>query len=77
MMHASYVTDKNGRKVAVQIPIKIYEKLEMDSEELYEIKAYDRAKARKSEPIPFEQSVKEIDLLRNDHLLSLYRKSGI
>ena len=77
MIHESFVTDKKGRKVAVQIPIKIYEKLEMDSEELYEIKAYDRAKARKSEPIPFEQSVKEIDLLRNDHLLSLYRKSGI
>ena len=68
MIHESFVTDKNGRKIAVQIPIKIYEKLVMDSEELYEIKAYDRAKARKSEPIPFEQAVKEIDLLRNDRL---------
>ena len=39
MIHESFVTDKNGRKIAVQIPIKIYEKLVMDSEELYEIKA--------------------------------------
>jgi len=68
MIRKSFVTDKNGRKIAVQIPIKIYEKLVTDSEELYEIKAYDRAKARKSEPIPFEQAIKEVDLLRNDHL---------
>ena len=64
MIHESFVTDKNGRKIAVQIPIKIYEKLLTDSEELYDIKAYDRAKARKSEPIPFEQALKEIELLR-------------
>ena len=68
MIHKSFVTDKKGRKIAVQIPIKIYEKLVMDSEELFEIKTYDRAKARKSEPIPFDQAIKEIELLRNDLL---------
>ena len=68
MTRESFVTDKNGRKIAVQIPIKTYEKLVMDSEELYDIKAYDRSKTRKSQPIPFEQAVKEIDLLRNDLL---------
>jgi hypothetical protein len=64
MIHESFVTDKNGRKIAVQIPIKAYEKLVADLEELNDIKAYDRAKARKSEPIPFEQAFKEIELLR-------------
>jgi len=65
MTRESFVTDKNGRKIAVQIPNKTYEKLVMESEELYEIKAYDRAKTRKSKPISFEQAVKEIDLLRD------------
>jgi len=64
MIHESFVTDKKGRKIAVQIPIKVYEKLVADLEELNDIKAYDRAKTRKSEPIPFEQAITEIELLR-------------
>lgn len=37
-------------------------------EELEDIKAYDRAKNRKGEPIPFEQALKEIELLRNGRI---------
>ena len=42
-----------------------YEKIIEALEELEDIKAYDRAKSRKSEPIPFDQAQKEIELLRN------------
>ena len=61
MIQENFIIDKNGRKIAVQIPIKTYEKLVADSEELEEIKEYRKAKARKGNPIPFEQAFKEIE----------------
>jgi len=61
MIHENYITDKKGRKIAVQLPIKTYEKLLSDSEELDDIKEYRKAKAHKSDPIPFEQAFNEID----------------
>jgi hypothetical protein len=61
MIRETIVTDKNGRKIAVQIPIKRYEKLISDSEELEEIKEYRKAKTRKGDPIPFEQAFREIE----------------
>jgi hypothetical protein len=45
----------------VQIPIKTYEKLVADSEELDEIKEYRKAKAHKGNAIPFEQAFREIE----------------
>jgi len=61
MIQENYVTDKNGRKIAVQVPIKTYKKLVADSEELEEIKEYRKAKTRKGNPIPFEQAFREIE----------------
>ena len=64
-MKTQYITDIKGKKTSVILPIRDYEKIIEALEELEDIKAYDRAKSRKSEPIPFEQAVKEIELLRN------------
>ncbi|HEX3010171.1 MAG TPA: hypothetical protein VHO90_21415 [Bacteroidales bacterium] len=64
-MKTQYITDPDGKKISVILPIRDYEKMLEELEELEDIKAYDRAKARKSQPIPFEQAMKEIDLLRN------------
>ena len=50
--------------MGVILPIRDYEKILEDLEELEDIKAYDRAKARKSEPVPYKQALKEIELLR-------------
>jgi hypothetical protein len=61
MAQENYVIDNNGRKIAVQVPIKTYKKLVADSEELDEIKEYRKAKARKSNPIPFEKAFREIE----------------
>ena len=60
-MKEIFVTDNQGRKIAVQIPIKAYEKLKSDSEELEDIKEYRRAKTYKSDPIPFDQAFNEIE----------------
>jgi hypothetical protein len=61
MIQENFVTDKDGRKIAVQVPIKTYEKLIADSEELDEIKEYRKAKAHKGNAIPFEQAFREIE----------------
>lgn len=57
----NYVTDKKGRKIAIQIPIKVYEKLVADSEELDEIKEYRKAKKHAGKTIPFDQAFGEIE----------------
>jgi hypothetical protein len=61
MIQENFVTDKNGRKIAVQLPIKTYEKLLADSEQLEDIKEYRRARTHKRDPIPFEQAFREIE----------------
>ena len=61
MSMESFVTDKKGRKIAVQIPVKTYEKLLADSEELSDIKEYRKAKTHKGKLVPFEQAFREIE----------------
>ena len=61
MKEESYIVDQRGRKVAVQVPIKTYEKLVADSEELEEIKEYHKARAHRGNPIPFKQAFQEIE----------------
>ena len=39
-----------------------------DLEELEDIKAYDKAKEYKSDPVPFEQALKELDQLRKGNI---------
>jgi hypothetical protein len=56
MIQENFIIDKNGRKIAVQVPIKTYEKLVADSEELDEIKEYRKARAHKGNTIPFSLS---------------------
>ena len=50
-MKTQFITDTSGKKVSVILPIRDYEKI---LSELEEVKAYDRAKARKSDPVPYE-----------------------
>ncbi|MES2837443.1 MAG: hypothetical protein V4667_07965 [Bacteroidota bacterium] len=46
-MKTQFVTDDHGKKVAVILPVKEYEKIMDSLDELECIKAYDSAKARK------------------------------
>jgi hypothetical protein len=61
MNQESFVIDKKGRKIAVQVPMRIYKKLIADSEELDEIKEYKFAKTQSGEAIPFDQAFQEIE----------------
>lgn len=63
-MKMQYVTDDHGKKVAVIVPIKNFEKIMDELDELECIKAYDKAKARKQEFIPAADVFKSIEQKR-------------
>jgi PHD/YefM family antitoxin component YafN of YafNO toxin-antitoxin module len=48
-MKTQFITDNNGHKLAVILPIKDYNKMIEELEDLEDIKAYDNAKKGKQE----------------------------
>ena len=54
-----YIIDENGQRVSVVLEIGAYQKLLEELEELESIRAYDQAKSRDDEAIPFEQAVED------------------
>lgn len=65
-MKTQFVTDDNGNKLAVILPIKEYNKILNDLEELEDIKLYDEAKKGKQEFLDAEQAFNEIEEARKD-----------
>ena len=59
-MHPEIVIDRKQKPKAVLLPYSEWNKVIAEMEELEDIRAYDRAKARREEAIPFEQAVKEL-----------------
>jgi PHD/YefM family antitoxin component YafN of YafNO toxin-antitoxin module len=59
-IHEDYIVDEDGKKKAVVVPVAEWEQVLDALEELEAIRAYDEAKSHPSEPIPFEQAVREI-----------------
>ena len=58
-IHPQYITDKDGKKVSVVIPLAEYEQMLDELEELDDIKLYDEAKANKEPSMPFDDYVKQ------------------
>ena len=63
--HPEMVIGRDRKPRAVLLPYSEWNKLLADIEELDDIRAYDRAKARGDEAIPFEQAVKELKKRRS------------
>ncbi len=59
-----FIVDEQGNCLGVLLGIDEYRHLLEELEELESIRAYDRAKARADEVIPFEQAVAEIEKKR-------------
>ena len=55
-----YIVDEHGNRNAVLVPLAEWQRLMDDLEELDEIREYDEAKTRPSDPVPLEQAVREI-----------------
>jgi hypothetical protein len=60
----SFVIDAKGNRVGVFLPIKEYNKILEDLEDLQDIKAFDKATSRKQEFVSLEKALKEIELSR-------------
>jgi len=60
-VHPQYLVDEKDARKAVIIPINEWDRILEELEELEDIRAYDAAKQEKSEAIPFEQAVREIE----------------
>jgi len=63
-LNESFVVHAKGKKVSVLLPIKDYQKLLEELEELEDIKAYDKATNRKQEFIPLDKALKQIEATR-------------
>ena len=56
-----YITDRNGKKVSVIVPVKEYIKLIEYLEDKKDVALYDKAKSGKSEMIPIEEAFKIVE----------------
>lgn len=59
-VHPEIVIDRMRKPKAVLLPYSEWNRVMEDMEELEDIRAYDRAKARHDEAIPLEQAVREL-----------------
>ncbi len=59
-IHEEFLTDESGNKKAVVVPISEWQQIKEDLEELDDIRAYDKAKYKPSEPVPFDKAIKKI-----------------
>jgi hypothetical protein len=52
MTATTFITDEKGRKISAVLSMKQYQQLLEELEELEDMRAYDKAKAKKETPIP-------------------------
>ena len=59
MFSATFITDGKGKKISAVLPIKQYQLLLEDLEELEDIRAYDKAKAKKEKTISLRDAIQQ------------------
>lgn len=59
-MALDYLVNDSGKRTAAVVPMRAWRKALDAMEELEDIRAYDRAKRRKSDPLPLEQALGQI-----------------
>jgi len=64
MKNTQYLTNKKGEKISVVLPIREYEKILSELDELSTIKAYDKAKSSKLKSIAAENAFEYIKTKR-------------
>jgi len=63
-LRENFVVDAKGNKIGVFLPIRDYNKLLEELEDLEDIKAYDKAMSRKQEFIPLDRALKQTETSR-------------
>lgn len=59
-----YITDNKGNKLSVILPVKDYQKMMEDLQELEDIRLYDEAMADKQPSVPIDKAFKLIEAKR-------------
>jgi PHD/YefM family antitoxin component YafN of YafNO toxin-antitoxin module len=59
-----YITDKKGKKISVVLPIKDFNALMEELEELEDIRMYDESVTSGDKPVPLEEAFKIIEKSR-------------
>ena len=66
-MKTQFVTDDHGKKLAVILPMKDYQKMVDDLEDLEDVRLYDEAKKNDTgERIPMQEAFKIIEAKRKN-----------
>jgi len=65
-MENQYILDTNGRKISVILPIREYENMMKQLEELEDIKAFDEAMKNEAEEISIHETFREIESIRHE-----------
>jgi hypothetical protein len=63
-IHPNFITDAKGKKISVVLPIKEYECMIEDLEDLEDIRLYDESKADKTAAISVDKAFKSIESKR-------------
>ncbi|HVW15447.1 MAG TPA: hypothetical protein VHB54_16565 [Mucilaginibacter sp.] len=58
-IHPQYITDEQGKKISVVIPVDEFEQLLEELEELDDIKLFDEAEKESGTSMPFDEYVKQ------------------
>ncbi|MEI7980789.1 MAG: hypothetical protein WCI71_03990 [Bacteroidota bacterium] len=56
-----FISDENGNKTAIVIPLREYNHMMEELEEFHDIKLYDEVKAREEKSIPLEQYLEHLN----------------
>ena len=59
MLSTTFITVGKGKKISAVLLIKQYQLLLEELEELEDIRAYDKAKAKKEKPIPLRDAIQQ------------------
>lgn len=68
-MKTQFVTNDKGKKVAAVVPIREYNKMLKDLEELEDITLYDQAKKNDPEGLPIDEAFSIIEAERKKQIL--------
>ena len=60
-IHPEYVIDEKNKKKAIVLPLGEWQQILEELEELEDIRAFDEAKSRPSNPLPFDDAVRTIE----------------
>jgi hypothetical protein len=63
-LHPQFITDNSGKKISVVLPMKDFQAIIEELEELEDIKLYDDAKNSNEPSLPIDEAFKKIEAKR-------------